>query len=297
MDIRLFGDMPLFVGHDSVDVWSHPESFLLDEDGRVTVVAGVPPDYYAETGQRWGNPHYDWDTMKRANYDWWLSRIEHHLDQFDILRIDHFRGLESAWVIDAACETAVDGYWKKMPGDELLTRIYQDVGYLPIVAEDLGIITRQVTELRKKHQLPGMSVLQFGFDEHEDNPNKPQNIETDRIAYTGTHDNDTTKGWFNSLEDHVRSSVLATLDIEPAGEVADQVVDKLIEAAMNSKASLCIIPMQDCLHLDSGSRMNMPGTAEGNWAWSFDWGQITDQMKDDMKLLITNSQRLIEYER
>ncbi|UCB55723.1 MAG: 4-alpha-glucanotransferase [Thiotrichales bacterium] len=298
--ISLFGDIPLFVAHDSADVWAHPEQFLLDEQGSMTVVAGVPPDYYSETGQRWGNPHYNWEVMRQENYAWWLSRINHHLQEFDLLRIDHFRGLESAWVIDAACETAVDGYWHRMPGDELLTKINEDAGHLPIVAEDLGIITPEVTALRKKHNLPGMSVLQFGFDEHADNPHKPNNIHQDSVVYTGTHDNDTTKGWYQGLDLDVKNDILQTLRIHSSGDHADPegegtanlVVDKLIDNAMNSQASLCMIPMQDCLHLGSEARMNTPGTIEGNWLWSFSWEQIHDDIAADMKLRIETANRL-----
>ena len=298
--ILLFGDIPLFVAHDSVDVWAHPEQFLLDEHGMMTVVAGVPPDYFSETGQRWGNPHYNWDVMRRENYAWWLSRINHQLQEFDLLRIDHFRGLESAWVIEAACDTAIEGYWEMMPGDELLAKIYEDAGHLPIVAEDLGIITPEVTALRKKYKLPGMSVLQFGFDEHADNPHKPQNINEDSVVYTGTHDNDTTKGWFNSFDEDVKKYILKTLNVpsfdhyaEQANERgADLVVDKLVDNALESHASLCMIPMQDCLYLGSEARMNTPGTIEGNWQWSFQWQQIPDDMAADMRLRIESAKRL-----
>jgi len=301
--ILLFGDIPLFVAHDSADVWANPEQFLLDHNGLMTVVAGVPPDYYSATGQRWGNPHYNWEVMRRENFSWWLARVSHHLDEFDLLRIDHFRGLESAWVIDAACDTAVDGHWEKMPGDELLSRIHQDIGHLPIVAEDLGIITREVRALRKKFRLPGMAVLQFGFDEHQDNPHKPHNIEEDAVVYTGTHDNDTTKGWFNSLSKDDKNDVLKSLDLRGYGRddspdddnAADHVLEKLIDEAMYSKASLCILPMQDCLHLGSEARMNTPGTTHGNWQWSFSWEQIGSDLAADMRLQIEQAGRLVTY--
>jgi 4-alpha-glucanotransferase len=300
--IRLFGDIPLFVAHDSVDVWAHPEQFLLDEKGMMTVVAGVPPDYYSATGQRWGNPHYNWDVMRQENYAWWLSRINHHLQEFDLLRIDHFRGLESAWMIDAACDTAIDGHWQRMPGDELLGRIREDAGHLPIVAEDLGIITPEVTALRKKHELPGMSVLQFGFDEHADNPHKLQNIKQDCVVYTGTHDNDTTKGWYQGLDKDGKNYILQTLDIplkdqhaeQDNESAADLVVDRLIDNAMNSQASLCMVPMQDCLHLGSVARMNTPGTIDHNWQWSFKWEQINDDFAADMQLRIETANRMIK---
>jgi 4-alpha-glucanotransferase len=297
--IALFGDIPLFVAHDSVDVWAHPEQFLLDSRGMMTVVAGVPPDYYSETGQRWGNPHFNWEVMRQENFAWWLSRINHHLQEFDFLRIDHFRGLESSWVIDAACETAIDGHWEKMPGDELLARIHEDAGHLPIVAEDLGIITPEVTALRKKFKLPGMSVLQFGFDEHQDNPHKPQNIRDDSVVYTGTHDNDTTKGWFNAFDENVKKYILQTLNIPQteqhtvdADSTADLVVDKMIDNAMNSQASLCMIPMQDCLHLGTEARMNTPGTVEGNWQWLFKWEEVSPDLAADMRLRVETAKRI-----
>jgi 4-alpha-glucanotransferase len=299
--ILLFGDMPIFVGHDSTDVWAHPEWFLLNDDGSMNVVTGVPPDYFSETGQRWGNPHYNWDAMQESGFQWWHSRIDHYLDQFDLLRIDHFRGLEAVWMIDAACETAVDGHWEKVPGDALLSSFIDGLEHLPFVAEDLGIITAEVTALRIKYQLPGMSILQFGFDEFEDNPHKPHNIVQDNITYTGTHDNDTTRGWFDSLEDHVKNQVLQSLgllnehchswhDLPDAGRV---VVDALVTQAMNSMAELCMLPMQDWLQLGSEARMNTPGTVSGNWNWQFQWEQLNPEHIDKMRLIIEKSQRLV----
>ncbi len=315
LGILLFGDMPIYIGHDSADVWAYPEWFQLDQSGYMTVVTGVPPDYFSETGQRWGNPHYDWDTMQQDDFAWWKSRIHHHLELFDLVRIDHFRGLEAAWVIDASCETAVDGHWQKIPGDELLSTLQSSLedchDQLPFVAEDLGVITPEVTALRKKYHLPGMSILQFGFDEFDDNPHKPKNIEENTVVYTGTHDNDTTKGWFNSLEEHVKKHVLQTLNLTVAddsaidgnncwydtAEVADLVVEKMVDMAMYSRANICIIPIQDCLYLDSESRMNTPGTTTGNWQWQFQWQQIELQhdrsRMQKMRLRNENAGRLL----
>lgn len=297
--ILLFGDLPLFVAHDSADVWANPEHFLLDENGMLKVVTGVPPDYYSATGQRWGNPHYNWDVMQSEHYDWWLQRVEYHLEMFDIVRIDHFRGLEASWVINAACDTAVDGRWQKMPGDELLAAIRDNTGHLPIVAEDLGIITPEVTALRRKYHLPGMSVMQFGFDAFADNPNKPQNVETDRVVYTGTHDNDTTRGWFDGLDQDAQRHVVNTLGIKAGNtngnggaSIADQVVDHLINSAMNTRASLCMIPLQDILHLGSDARMNTPGTCSGNWQWSFQWQQLERKIINTMRQQIEQAGRL-----
>ena len=299
--IQLFGDMPIFVGHDSTDVWAHPEWFLLNTDGSMNVVTGVPPDYFSETGQRWGNPHYNWEAMQASDFKWWRSRINHHLEQFDLLRIDHFRGLEAVWEIEASCETAVEGHWEKVPGDALLASFIDGMEHLPFVAEDLGIITPEVTALRKKYQLPGMSILQFGFDEFEDNPHKPHNIEEDKIAYTGTHDNDTTRGWFDSLEDHVKNHVLYSLgllnenchswhELHDAGYV---VVDSLLGNALNSRATICMLPMQDWLCLGSEARMNTPGTTTGNWQWQFQWDQLSAEHIDDMRVKIESSARLV----
>ncbi len=205
-NIMIFGDMPIFIAHDSADTWTNPEAFLLDENGQPAVVAGVPPDYFSETGQRWGNPHYNWAQMREDDFKWWMQRLKNHFSLFDLVRIDHFRGLEAVWVIPSECETAIDGEWQKVPGEELLQHLKQEMGSLAIVAEDLGIITPEVNALREKYELPGMSVLQFSFDGFTDNPHKPENITYDRIVYTGTHDNDTTLGWFNSQEHRVTKS-------------------------------------------------------------------------------------------
>jgi 4-alpha-glucanotransferase len=319
LGIVLFGDMPIFIAQDSADVWAHPEWFLLDKDGNMEVVTGVPPDYFSETGQRWGNPHYDWETMEDDDFAWWKSRIDHHLELFDLVRIDHFRGLEAAWFIDASCDTAIDGHWQKIPGDKLLMSLQTSLEncheQLPFVAEDLGVITPEVTALRKKYHLPGMSILQFGFDEFDDNPHKLKNIVEDMVVYTGTHDNDTTKGWFNSLDEYVKKQVLKSLKlnvddveafdqlsdiIDPMAaepELADYVVEKMIADAMRSRAVICIIPMQDCLHLGNEARMNVPGTITGNWQWQFRWHQVEQQYDDNrigkMRSLIEKSHRLV----
>ncbi len=302
LDILLFGDMPIYVGFDSADVWAHRELFLLDAEGNMEVVSGVPPDYFSQQGQRWGNPHYNWDSMQNDDYAWWKSRVRHHLQMFDLVRIDHFRGLEAAWMIDASCETAIDGYWQKIPGDALLSSIQSMINngdrQLPFIAEDLGIITPEVTALRKKYRLPGMSVLQFGFDEFDDNPHKLKNIVEDKVVYIGTHDNDTTKGWFNSLPDHVKNHVLQVLNLaqDDGSEIANMVVDKLIDDALQSAGKICMISMQDCLHLGAEARMNTPGTITGNWLWRFQWQQLeqpqnTDRMKH-IRLRIESVHRL-----
>lgn len=288
-DILLFGDIPIFVAHDSADVWANPELFLLDEHGQAQVVAGVPPDYFSETGQRWGNPHYNWERMAHDDFNWWMNRLENHFMLFDLVRIDHFRGLESAWVIPAHCQTAMEGQWQKALGDQLLSHLKEVKGDVAIIAEDLGIITPEVTALREKYQLAGMSVLQFSFDAFEDNPHKPHNIGYDRIVYTGTHDNDTSQGWFDDQASDRQAYILKTLGIDNTA----QVVDALIESAFNSQAQLAIIPLQDFLGFSSEARMNLPGVSEGNWQWQFQWQVLHPELVTKIHKALTQSGRLI----
>ncbi|WP_245923260.1 4-alpha-glucanotransferase [Leucothrix arctica] len=289
-DIAIFGDMPIFVAHDSADVWANRECFLLDEDGQPELVAGVPPDYFSETGQRWGNPHYNWEHIKATGFEWWIERMKHHYRLYDIVRIDHFRGLQASWMIPASCETAIDGYWQEVPGAELLTTLMESLGDVSMVAEDLGMITPEVTKLRDQFELPGMSVLQFSFDGFEDNPHKPENIHQNRIVYTGTHDNDTTLGWYNSLEQHQQDFVYERL-----GKSHDTpICPALIESAMATEACLAVVPLQDFLQLDTESRMNTPGTVENNWLWRFDWQQIPETLASEIKHTVVTHQRLKE---
>ncbi|WP_293645127.1 4-alpha-glucanotransferase [Thiolapillus sp.] len=269
--IHLFGDMPIFVAHDSADVWACPKRFMLDDEGKPAWVTGVPPDYFSENGQRWGNPHYDWDYHLQENFEWWLARLEHHFQWFDLVRIDHFLGLEAVWMIDAKEETAFNGHWQKVPGDALLAALKHRIDPLPLVAEDLGVITPEVRKLKEKYGLPGMAVLQFAFDAFEDNPHKPQNIVPNCVAYTGTHDNDTTLGWYQALPENTQQFVRDMLHMQPE----DDLVDKMIETVLESKANLAIIPLQDFLKLGSEARMNTPGVANGNWRWKFQWEQLS----------------------
>ncbi len=265
--VALFGDMPIFVAHDSADVWARRDLFLLDATGHPTVVAGVPPDYFSETGQRWGNPHYDWATMRTDGFLWWRQRLAAHFEWFDLVRIDHFRGLVAAWEIPAAETTAVHGDWVPAPGAALLHTVAEEMGELPLVAEDLGIITPEVTALRHRFGLPGMAVLQFAFDAHTDNPHKPENVHPDTVYYTGTHDNDTTPGWWRTLPDEDRGEVMRQLGID----AADAVPDAMIDTVLGSRAALAVLPLQDLLKLGSEARMNTPGTDNGNWNWRFRW--------------------------
>lgn len=293
-NIKLFGDIPIFVAYDSADVWAEPHLFKLDADQNMTVVAGVPPDYFSATGQRWGNPHYQWEAMARKKYSWWVARMTTQSELFDIVRIDHFRGLEAAWEIPANEDTAINGQWAAAPGDALLAAIKAALPHLDLVAEDLGIITPEVEALRKKYHLPGMKILQFAFSGEADNPYLPHNIEPDSVVYTGTHDNDTTVGWHSSMDEHqlelVRNHIRehCQQDLPPDQQPDEQpnVLRALIEMAMRSSAYLAIIPMQDILGLDTTHRMNTPGTATGNWHWRFEWQQLTEAQKQLFKNLV-----------
>lgn len=286
--IHLFGDMPIFVAYDSADVWANSDQFLLDEDLQPTYVAGVPPDYFAEEGQRWGNPQYDWKKMQQDNFRWWQTRISHMFQLFDIVRIDHFRGLQACWMIPAASETAIEGFWQETPGDELLHALQQHISDLPIVAEDLGVITPEVTALREKYELPGMTVLQFAFDAFDDNPHKPKNFSSNNVVYTGTHDNNTTTGWFNELQQHEKDFVFQVLETDHRDDIANC----LIETALHSKANTAIVPLQDILGLGSEARMNTPGLTENNWQWKFEWSQLEDETCKNLRNHIDQSGRL-----
>jgi 4-alpha-glucanotransferase len=271
--VLLFGDMPIFVAHDSAEVWARPQDFDLNEDGTLRVVAGVPPDYFSATGQRWGNPLYRWDRLADSGYRFWIDRIRTQLRLFDIIRIDHFRGFEAFWEIPAHEPTAINGSWVKAGGDALFTRLEQAFGRLPLVAEDLGVITDEVTELRRKYRMPGMKVLQFAFGSGADNPYLPYRHGRDSVVYTGTHDNDTTLGWYRSLSDAERGHIDDYL-----GLPEEPMPWPLVRCALGSRANLAIVPMQDLLELDSAHRMNIPGVGDGNWRWRFRWEQVSAEL-------------------
>lgn len=287
--IRLFGDMPIFVAHDSVEVWVQPHQFRLDENLQPVVVTGVPPDYFSETGQRWGNPHYNWPVMLQDDFGWWCRRVEASLELFDLVRIDHFRGLEASWEIDASEPTAVNGRWQKAPGEQLLTRLQEVFNPLPLVAEDLGIITPEVVALKERFELPGMSVLHFGFSGLPDNPHSLEGQVENSVVYTGTHDNDTTMGWLEDLHPGTRDWMLGQVASE-AGEMPWP----LIVSALRSVARCAIIPMQDWLGLDGSHRMNVPGTTEGNWGWQFQWEQVPSDLASRINYWLEQSNRLIQ---
>lgn len=291
-NIKMFGDIPIFVAYDSADVWSQPYLFKLDAEQNMTVVAGVPPDYFSATGQRWGNPHYQWDVMAKKKFSWWIGRMTTQSELFDIVRIDHFRGLEAAWEIPATEETAINGQWVPAPGDALLAAIKKALPNLDLVAEDLGIITQEVDALRKKYNLPGMKILQFAFSGEPDNPYLPHNIEADSVVYTGTHDNDTTVGWHSTMDERQLEHLHAHLGDGNQQVQAHDILNALIEMAMTSKANLAIIPMQDILALDSTHRMNTPGTSTGNWHWRFNWQQLTGERRQWFKDLLVRTERI-----
>jgi 4-alpha-glucanotransferase len=264
--IRLIGDLPMFVSADSCEVWANRTLFRLDDDCRPLKVAGVPPDYFSATGQLWGNPVYAWAAHIDQRFRWWCERIEHQLSFFDWLRLDHFRGLAAAWEIPRDSATAETGSWVAAPGVELFSQIERQLGRLPFIADDLGTITPDVVELRRRFNIPGMAVLQFAFDSDARNPYLPHNHERDSIVYTGTHDNNTTLGWFEELDAEQRAQVLEYL-----GHPSEPMPWPLIRAALASVAEICVLPMQDLLALPAAHRLNTPGTTAGNWQWQFQW--------------------------
>lgn len=280
-DIRLIGDMPIFVAHDSSDVWSHPDWFKLDKEGKPTAVAGVPPDYFSETGQRWGNPLYDWKKLKKEEYGFWVDRFRHTAEIFDIVRIDHFRGFASYWEIPANEETAINGKWKKGPRAGLFKTMEKALGKnLPVIAEDLGVITEDVTKLLKDVGYPGMAVLQFGFESMQsDDPAAflPHNLEYNQVVYTGTHDNSTVMGWWEALSDESKDFTRRYLNTD-----GNLIHRDMLRAALGTVCKIAIIPMQDLLGLGSEANMNEPGTTEGNWQWRMREGMFNPQLREDL---------------
>lgn len=267
--IEIVGDVPIFVALQSADVWSHPELFELNADGRPRVVAGVPPDKFSATGQHWGNPLYHWFAHAADGYRWWIARMRLRMTLYDRIRIDHFRGFESYWEIPADAKTAIEGCWRPGPEAALFDAMCKQLGKLPLIAEDLGIITPEVTALRKELGLPGMRVLQFAFDHNPNNAYLPHNFEVDTVVYTGTHDNDTSRGWWLSLPEHERDYVRRYLSVD-----GNWIHWDLIRTASASVAAFAIFPLQDVLGLDSAHRMNRPGEATGSWEWRFGWDQV-----------------------
>ena len=289
--VAMFGDIPIFVAYDSADVWAKPHLFKLDASKNMQVVAGVPPDYFSETGQRWGNPHYNWQAMQANGFKWWKSRMRTQQRMFDLVRIDHFRGLQAAWEIPAGDETAINGTWVLAPGDALLRVLRKRFPQLQLIAEDLGIITPEVDALRKKHHLPGMKILQFAFGGDDNNPYLPANIEPNSVVYTGTHDNDTSLGWYQSLDENAKNHLHALLETS-----TPKMPQNLIMLALESNADMAIIPMQDILGLDAAHRMNTPGTIVDNWQWRFNWDMLSQSAQERIKLAIAQTNRIQKWQ-
>jgi 4-alpha-glucanotransferase len=290
--ISLFGDMPIYIALDSSDAWAHPEILLIDEDGRPSHVAGVPPDYFSADGQLWGNPLYDWKYHESNGYQWWIERLQHAASQVDLVRIDHFRGFESFWAVRFGAQTAREGAWLPGPGDGLFNAMKTALGSLPIVAEDLGVITPEVDALRHRHNIPGMKVLQFevgapDFDIAD--------IGRDCVCYTGTHDNDTTVGWFNGAGDDTRTAAEIAENrrntLRVTGGNGESIHLDLVRLAFNSRARLAIVPLQDFMGLGSGSRLNTPGTTSDNWRWRVTEAQLSAEFCRSVADLIQETAR------
>ncbi len=279
-NIKIIGDVPIFVAYDSADTWANPKNYYIDEKGFPTVVAGVPPDYFSETGQLWGNPLYRWEEHEKTGYKWWIDRIRCTLNMVDILRIDHFRGFESYWAVPFGDRDATKGEWRKGPAEKLFKAVEKELGNLPIIAEDLGIITDDVRELRKKLGFPGMRILHFAFNDDSKNDYLPHNYEPNTVVYTGTHDNDTTIGWYTNGTEHEKDYVRRYMNIS-----GDDIAWDMIRLAMSSSAVFAIFPIQDMLRLDGSHRMNIPSTSNSNWQFRFELSQLNEDDANGLRYL------------
>ncbi|WP_035992008.1 4-alpha-glucanotransferase [Leptolyngbya sp. KIOST-1] len=287
--IQIIGDIPIYVAHDSVDVWAYPDNFMLDQETLApSLMAGVPPDYFSETGQLWGNPTYNWDVLKEREFNWWIQRISALLGYVDIIRVDHFRGLQAYWGVPAGEDTAMNGQWIEAPGTELFKTVREKLGTLPIMAEDLGMITPEVEALRDEFEFPGMKILHFAFGGSSDNPYLPFNHDRNSVVYTGTHDNDTTVGWFEKMPDYERHRLVEYLGcVSPEG-----IHWSLIRLALMSVGNQAIVPLQDVLGYGSDCRMNTPGKSDGNWGWRYRADALTDEIRDRLRWLTELSNRI-----
>jgi len=281
--IQLIGDIPIFVALDSSDVWANPDLFKINRSGFADKVAGVPPDYFSKKGQLWGNPLFDWKFHEKENFHWWINRIKHNLELYDCSRIDHFRGFESFWAIDAQSETAINGVWESAPGSRFFNLLSKQCPNLPIIAEDLGVITPEVKALLSETKFPGMAVLQFAFGGSNSNPYLPHNLKTNQVVYSGTHDNDTSLGWFQSLDYQTKKHVQEYLGIS-----GENIGWDLFRCAIASVSNYAIVPLQDLMSLGKDARFNNPGTIKGNWSWRF--------RKEDINELKLNSAKYIKRE-
>jgi 4-alpha-glucanotransferase len=293
--IKIMGDMPIFIAYDSADLWANKNIFTVDNEGKLETVAGVPPDYFSETGQLWGNPLYRWKVMEKDDFLWWRKRFSQLFEMIDIIRIDHFRGFDAYWEIPGGAETAMNGRWVKAPGEQLFNTVKKYLGELPIIAEDLGVITKSVTELREKLNFPGMKILQFAFGKDMERKFLPHNFVQNCMVYTGSHDNDTTRAYFekvkfedNDILDHAQKYL---------NYYGDDMVGHLIRAAYASVADIVVVPMQDILNLGGEARMNFPGTLGGNWTWRFTWEQIPQYLAQEYKELMELYERPPEPEK
>ncbi len=284
--IRVIGDIPIFVDHNSSDVWASPEFFEVDKDGNRTLIAGVPPDYFSETGQLWGNPLYKWDVLEKDGFSWWVARFKHMFYLCDAIRVDHFRGFEAYWEVKATEETAIKGRWVKGPAYKLFDAILKECGEIPMIAEDLGVMTPEVEALRDHYNFPGMKIIQFAFDSDSTNSFLPHNYPQNCVTYTGTHDNDTSIGWYNAAPEHERHN--ARTYCKSGGE---QINWDFIRLGMMSVADQAIFPLQDYMNLDTEHRVNFPGTTDGNWLWRYTEDMLHDVDKNRIKELINLSNR------
>jgi 4-alpha-glucanotransferase len=293
--VRLIGDLPFFVSPDSSDVWANPELFLLDENLRPRFVAGVPPDYFSAQGQLWGNPVYNWDALRQTGFQWCIDRLRALLVHVDVIRLDHFRGFAAAWHVPAGAPTAQSGQWVPGPGADFFNAVQRELGTLPFIAEDLGVITPDVSALRDNFDIPGTRVLQFAFDGHADNPYLPRNFVPNTAVYTGTHDNDTTRGWYEGLPDWQRRNLWNYVG-RASGEAQDAAWE-LIRLAWSSTATLAIAPLQDLLNLGSEARMNVPGRADGNWRWRCTAEMLAGSAFQSLRDVTEKSGRLVMVDR
>jgi len=287
--IGLIGDLPFFVSPDSSDVWSHPDVFLLDSECRPRFVAGVPPDYFSADGQLWGNPVYDWDALRRSGFRFYKDRFRALLDYVDVIRLDHFRAFVAAWHVPADAKTARMGQWMAGPGAEFFRAVQREMGSMPFIAEDLGLITPDVCKLRDEFCIPGTRVLQFAFDGSPDNPHRPENVPTNSVVYTGTHDNNTTRGWFEALSETTRKNVWSCLN---RGDGGKEIAAELLRVAWSSVAALAIAPLQDLLNLGAEARMNSPGSIEANWCWRSTDDMLNQSVFHELWNLTARSNRL-----
>lgn len=285
-NIRVVGDIPIFVDHNSSDVWANPNYFEVDKQGNRVLVAGVPPDYFSETGQLWGNPQYNWKELEKDGFSWWVDRFKHMFNTCDAIRVDHFRGFDEYWEVRAEEKTAINGKWVEGPGEKLFDAILKECGELPIIAEDLGFVTEGVEQLRDKYAFPGMKIIQFAFDSDSTNAFLPHNYPQNSVAYTGTHDNDTSIGWYNQApeEEKHRARVYTKSD-------GSSISWEFIRLGMLSVSDQAIFPMQDFMNLDGAHRMNFPGTSSGNWLWRYTDEMFSGIDEDRIRSLVELSNR------